>query len=169
MDSKYLQSIPKGVWIGGSIVLAIIALIVWLAFYADTPSTSSRSTREVALACTTDMATKFHIHPNLHIVIRGEAQVIPTNIGVRPNCMNALHTHDTTGKLHVESPEKRDFTLADFFAIWGKTYSKDRILDSQADDRFVIRETVNGKEVQDYENTVVHDGDQIVISYEEKK
>lgn len=169
MKNNQRKSIPKSWWIGGIIVLGIIAFIVWLAFYGNETATSSKSNREVALTCTTDMATKFHIHPNLEIVIKGEKQTIPTNIGVKSNCMNSLHTHDALGKLHVESPEKRDFTLADFFAVWGKTYSQDQILDFKADDSYVIRETVNGKELQDYENTVLRDGDKIVISYEEKK
>ena len=164
-----LLSIPRSLWIVGSIVLSLTAFIVWLAFYGNETASSSKSNREVALTCTTDMATKFHIHPNVQIVINGKTETLPANIGVRPDCMSSLHTHDTTGKVHVESPEKRDFTLADFFAVWGKTYNRDQILDFKADDRYVIRETVNGKEIQEYENTVLRDGDQIVISYEEKK
>ena len=169
MNTTDRNLIPISWWIGGSVVLGLIALIVWLAFYGNETTVSLKSNREVALTCTTDMATKFHIHSNVEIIIKGEKQTIPVGIGVKPNCMNSLHTHDSLGKLHVESPEKRDFTLADFFAVWGKPYSKDQILDSQVDDRYVIRETVNGEEVQDYENTVLKDGDQIIISYEEKK
>jgi|ERR687887_526454 hypothetical protein len=32
----------------------------------------------------------------------------------------ALHTHDGTGIVHIESPIKRDFTLGQFFDIWAK-------------------------------------------------
>ena len=114
------------------------------------------------------MATEFHIHPNLEIIINGQKQEIPTDIGIVDGCMNALHTHDNTGVIHVESPEKRDFQLSDFFAVWNKTYSKDQILDYKVDDTHTIRQTINGKETQDFENTVLYDEDQIVISYEEK-
>lgn len=40
---------------------------------------------------------------------------------------NPIHTHDDTGIIHIESPVKRDFTLADFFAVWNKPFSKDQI------------------------------------------
>ena len=83
--------------------------------------------------------------------------------------MNPLHTHDSSGKIHVESPEKRDFTLADLFAVWKKIFTKDQILDYKADQTHFIRETVNGAETKDYQNTVLHDGDNIIIYYEEKK
>jgi hypothetical protein len=125
------------------------------------------SNREVALLCTSDMATQFHIHPNLQLVINGQPQTIPANIGVKPGCMNALHTHDTSGKIHVESPTARDFTLADFFAVWEKTFNKGQILDNTTDESHVIRMTVNGQESQEFENLVFKDGDQIEISFEQ--
>ena len=166
MSKKYQDSSSWIVWcVGGLITLAFVGLIFWN--YKN--STSSKTNREIALTCTTDMATQFHIHPVLKIIINGQQQEIPANIGVKSACMNALHTHDNKGTLHVESPEKRDFTLADFFAVWNKTYNKDQILDSKVDDTHVIKETVNGTKVQNYENTVLRDKDEIVISYEEKK
>ncbi|MBI3485457.1 hypothetical protein HY025_00770 [Candidatus Daviesbacteria bacterium] len=81
---------------------------------------------------------------------------------------NPIHTHDDSGIIHVESPVKRDFTLGDFFAIWGKAFNKDQVLDSKVDEQHVIKETINGKESQDYESTILKDQDQIVISYESK-
>ena len=164
--SKKQQKIPFVAWWIFGLTTLVIGGIIFLGVRYSGPS---KTTREVALACTTDMATRFHIHPTLEILINGEKQTIPTNIGVKTNCMNALHTHGTSGEIHVESPQKRDFTLTDFFAVWNKSYSKDQILDSKVDDQYVIRETVNGQEVEDYENTVLRDKDKIVISYEKKK
>lgn len=166
MSKKYQKSSSAVWWIIGLITVTIV-LLVW-ADYSKNPS-SSKTNREVALACTTDMATQFHVHPKLEIMINGQKQEIPANLGVGLSCMNALHTHDSSGVIHVESPEKRDFTLSDFFAVWNKTYSKDRVLDYKVDATHVIRETVNGQEVQNYENTILRDKDQIVIYYEEKK
>ena len=126
------------------------------------------TTRELAMSCTTDMATQFHIHPNLKIVIGGKNVPIPEGIGIVDGCMHPLHTHDATGQLHVESPEKRDFTLGDFFAVWGKPFDKDHILDAAADTRNAVRMSVNGKDVDTFEGTVVHDKDDIVIRYESR-
>jgi hypothetical protein len=145
------------------IALVVLALVVLAVFKKDVGSLSSR---DVAIACTTDMATEFHIHPVLEIYINGEQQVIPANVGITPSCMMSLHTHTPDGIIHVEAPVQKDFTLGDFFAVWNKPFSKDQILDSKADETHRIRVTVNGSEVTTYENTILVDRDQIVIYYE---
>lgn len=147
------------------VVIAIVIGGLTLLVKYGTPE-DTRTTREVAMICTTDMATRFHIHPNLSIIISDEVQTIPAQIGIKAGCMNPLHTHDASGKIHVESPVKRDFTLGDFFAVWGETFSADQILEYKVDDTHVIRVTVNGTQNQDFENLVLDDNDQIVISYE---
>ena len=119
---------------------------------------SSKTNREVALSCTTDMATQFHIHPVLKIILGNQVQEIPADIGIKPTCMNAIHTHDNTGVIHIESPEKRDFNLPDFFAVWGidiNTFGK------------LIKMVVNGKETTEYENYIMQDKDQIELYYEQ--
>lgn len=162
-----MKRIPT-LWWGVGAAIVIVGLLVWGKFTSEIAH-SKISNRDVALICTTDMATQFHIHPHLEIVISGQRQVIPANIGISASCMHPLHTHDASGTLHVESPEARDFTLSDFFAVWGKTFNKDQILDSKVDDTHVIRVMVNGQAVNTYENTILRDKDQIVISYEAKK
>ncbi len=129
---------------------------------------SAMTSREAALLCTTDMATQFHIHPELSIFINGEQQEIPANIGVTSMCMNSLHTHDANGTLHVESPVQKDFTIGDFFAVWKKDFSKDKILDSAVTSETTIEMTVNGAIVDTYENTILKDKDKIVITYKKK-
>ena len=167
MSKKY-DSSSMGYWIIGFVTIAVFGLIGFLILKPQV-SVSSKTNHELALSCTTDMATQFHIHPHLEIVVDSQKQEIPARIGIRPTCMNSLHTHDNIGTLHVESPEKRDFTLADFFAVWGKIYNQNQILDYKTDATHTIRETVNGRDVQDYENTVLRDGDEIIIYYEQRK
>lgn len=170
---KYtVQLPPTGFSSTDGIMFAIIAAVVGLVVIwvvTSDRNIKSKTTREIALGCTSDMATQFHIHPNLAISINGKSAEIPPNIGVYSGCMNSIHTHDAIGTLHVESPEKRDFTLSDFFAVWNKPFTQDQILDYKIDSRHQIRETVNGKPVQDFENTIMRDKDQIIIFYEEKK
>ncbi len=124
---------------------------------------ASMSAREVALICTTDMATRFHVHPELAIVIRGEERIIPANIGVTSTCMNSLHTHDATGILHVESPVQKDFTLADFFAVWQQPFDADHILDATRVPQETLSVTVNGEPVATFSDTLLRDKDKIVI------
>jgi hypothetical protein len=151
------------------LVAAMLIGLIGISFFSGGSITrQSLTTRQVALACTTDMATTFHIHPSLEINISGENMTIPANIGVSPTCMNSLHTHDDTGLIHVEAPEKRDFTLADFFAVWNKEFSRNQILDAKVDANTEIVMTVNGTPSNEYENLVLKDGDKIVISYQKK-
>lgn len=118
---------------------------------------STLSNRDFAMICTTDMATKFHIHPNLELIRNGEPEPLQSDIGIRAGCMNPLHTHGTDGTIHVESPEPRDFTLGDFFAVWGRPFPEG------------ARVTVNGRASAETENLILGDEDRIVLSYESKK
>jgi hypothetical protein len=45
---------------------------------------------------------------------------VPTGIGIYDGqFLTELHTHDASGIMHVESPTKRTFDLAQFFGVWG--------------------------------------------------
>lgn len=144
----------------------VVLVAIGLSLLGQAPVKTDRTSREVALTCTTDMATEFHIHPILEIYINGEKHLIPANIGISPNCMYALHTHTPDGIIHVEAPEKKDFTLSDFFAVWDKTFSRNQLFEHMADESHRIRMSVNGEEVDTYENTLLEDEDRITIYYE---
>lgn len=63
-----------------------------------------------------------HIHAHLDIFVNGRRVTVPLNVGINPgaNYLTELHTHDTRGVLHVESPNENDeFTLGQFFGEWG--------------------------------------------------
>jgi len=66
----------------------------------------------------------FHIHSHLSIIVNGEAQAIAANTGIIDtaslDCHYYIHTHDRSGKLHVEAPAAGTFTLGQYFAIWGQ-------------------------------------------------
>jgi hypothetical protein len=62
-----------------------------------------------------------HIHQHLDIFVSGKPVELPAEIGIPPDgsFISPLHTHDTSGIIHVESPTVRDFTLGQFFDVWG--------------------------------------------------
>src|SRR6187551_2971395 len=113
-------------------LIVIVGLFVWGSISKKMGDTAKTS-REVALTCTTDMATEFHIHPELSIFVNGEQITIPTDLGVTPACMTSIHTHDSTGIIHVEAPIQKDFTLGDFFAVWNKDFSKTKLFENSTD------------------------------------
>ncbi|WP_152999448.1 hypothetical protein [Curtobacterium citreum] len=61
-----------------------------------------------------------HVHTHLTILDGDVPVTVPANVGHsdRERFAAELHTHDTSGILHVESPERRTFTLGQFFDEW---------------------------------------------------
>jgi hypothetical protein len=67
-----------------------------------------------------------HIHQHIDIFIRGQATAVPAEIGIvtSPSTVFApIHTHDASGIVHVESPVVRDFSLGEFFDVWGVPFT----------------------------------------------
>jgi hypothetical protein len=61
-----------------------------------------------------------HIHQHLDIFVNGKKETVPAQIGIYDGqFLTELHTHDTTGVMHVESDKKRNFSLGEFFGVWG--------------------------------------------------
>lgn len=104
-----------------------------------------------------------HIHPHLSILIDGQQQVIPADIGVGPDGELPIHTHDTSGTIHIESAEVRDFRLGDFFTVWGQPFDSEEVLGYHADANHVITMTVDGRPSMDFGALVLNDGEDIVI------
>ncbi len=160
----------QGIVIGFAGIALLGGILLFARQKPDAPVAevkTERTTREVALACDPEMGHAFHVHPTLQIVVNGETVPLPPNIGIRQGCMTVLHTHEPDGTIHVESPEKRDFTLADFFAVWEQPFSKDEVLTFKIDATHHITITIDGQEVDSYENTILRDGEKIVITYGE--
>jgi hypothetical protein len=106
-----------------------------------------------------------HIHPHLSILINGQNQAIPADIGVEADGDLPLHTHDDSGTIHIESPAARDFTLQDFFTVWGQSFSSQNVLGHQVDAADPLVLTVNGQVSSAWGSLVLHDQDNIVIQY----
>jgi hypothetical protein len=87
------------------------------------------------IACQTSEQVAYHIHAHLAIYASGGRQVVPAGIGIPGpqkvvdgfveggKCLYWLHTHDSTGVVHIESPVQRVYTLGQFFDVWGRPLS----------------------------------------------
>lgn len=64
----------------------------------------------------------YHWHTQLTIFSGGAQVTIPADVGVSPGCHQPLHTHDTTGQIHIESDVNRLYTIGDFFLVWRKSF-----------------------------------------------
>ena len=74
------------------------------------------------ITCDAAEGVALHIHPHLTIFDHGNPVTIPEDVGrpVAGTCLYWLHTHTPDGIIHVESPSAREFTLGEFFDIWGQ-------------------------------------------------
>ena len=108
-----------------------------------------------------------HFHPNLIIIIDGEQIVIPTDTGIDtetcPGAMHMTHTHDDTGKIHVEGHQVVDVPLEVFFDVWGVHFDETGIFDYRGGN---ITMTVDGVESDQYQNLLLEDRQEIIITYE---
>ena len=65
--------------------------------------------------------TVIHIHQHLDVYVNGKHVSVPALVGIDTTngFLTELHTHDTTGVLHVESASNRSYVLGQFFGEWG--------------------------------------------------
>ena len=107
-----------------------------------------------------------HFHPYLTILIDGDEYSISENIGIDtttcPEGMHMTHTHDASGKIHVEGHTAEEVSLEVFFDVWGKHFDETGIFDNRDGS---IEMTVNGEVNTDYQNLLLADGQNIVITY----
>jgi len=70
-----------------------------------------------------------HKHAHLDVIVDAKAVVVPANLGIQrdPRRIAPLHTHDTTGIVHIESATDRPFTLGQVFILWDKPLSVTRV------------------------------------------
>ena len=114
-----------------------------------------------------------HWHPHLSVTLNGSPYTVPAQIGISPNLWKdhsldqygsgaaALHTHDTSGTIHVEvNTSHRDFTLHEFLAIWGQPSDG-----SSIDGHPVTSVTVDGVQQASAKGDVVlKDGEKIAMT-----
>jgi hypothetical protein len=132
-------------WIGAGAVAVVAVVAVVLVFTLGGGGTTA-ATKHAAtgapvdgIGCQTNEQVVYHIHSHLAIFDNGQQQVVPRGIGIpgpqqvqdgfveSGKCFYWLHTHDTTGVIHVESPTKRTYTLGQFFDIWGQPLSNSQV------------------------------------------
>jgi hypothetical protein len=69
--------------------------------------------------------TVLHIHQHLDLFVNGRRVTVPAGIGIDAAAfISPTHTHDASGVIHVESPVVREFTLGQFFGVWGVRFTR---------------------------------------------
>jgi hypothetical protein len=109
----------------------------------------------------------FHIHAALHIYKDGLLMPVPAEVGLEPSkhIETSLHTHDSTGIIHMEAARRFNFTLGDFFKVWGVKLGPDQVggLTGLGGDK--LHFFLDGRPLTDPAAHVMHNGDNISIGY----
>lgn len=157
-----IPTLSPGAKILGLFVIIIAGATLGL-WYLSAPSAAPTQDDEIL------SRNGLHWHSDLSIIIKGEKQGIPKDIGIGTTIHQSVHTHDADGVIHLEFPgvvNKSDTTLGAFFRIWGKTFDQDCIFENCNGAEGTVKFFVNGVENTEWEKYHMQDNDKIEIRYE---
>jgi hypothetical protein len=104
---------------------AVVALFVYVANSGSQTETVTNPAYPKVdnIFCDTQTPV-YHIHAYLDMYINGSKLPLPKDIGIASDgsCNYWLHTHDTSGVIHIESPSQRIFTLGNFVDEWAQVF-----------------------------------------------
>ena len=106
------------------IIIAVIVIVIVLGVLFYWPRIGKKSVATDVPCLVPNVPLQQHIHPVLKINVDGKPQTVPANVGLGGNCERAVHTHDTAGTIHVEAQDSTEYTLGDFFSVWGEPVRK---------------------------------------------
>lgn len=109
-----------------AIVIVVTVLVLVVFVRSRPPATAAQPSTKLlyapidAITCQSSEQSGIHVHAHLSLYLNGKNVPVPTDIGVAPDgsCLYWLHTHDTSGVIHVEAPAGKSFTLKNFLDIW---------------------------------------------------
>ena len=94
-----------------------------------------------------------HYHAHLDIIADNKKVTVPAGIGFvvengRATGITVLHTHDTSGIVHIESATDDVFTLGQLFTEWGVALNTNQVGGLEVDDTHVLQAYVNGRRLK---------------------
>jgi hypothetical protein len=110
---------------------------------------------------------KVHHHALLHIYVNGLLAPVAANVGLDPakHLESSLHTHDRTGVIHMESPRPFNYTLGDFFSVWGVKLGPAQVGGLRGYGGNHLHFFLNGKPLANPAAHILRDNDNISIGY----
>ena len=134
--------------------------VVWTSVVMFALTACSSGSEDILTQCVNHDNLDSHIHVTLVTVWNGQPEFLPAGIGVTPECMSPTHTHDDSSTIHIEATNNQEFTVGDFFDVWGADSPASR---PNAD---VENVSLNGKPyTDDYRDIVFENGDRIVVAF----
>ncbi|TAM71678.1 MAG: hypothetical protein EPN48_01045 [Microbacteriaceae bacterium] len=111
------------------------------------PADPTARVKAAGLGMLTSEGTAQHIHSHLSVTVDGKAVQVPALLGIdeAAQTISPLHTHDTSGIIHIESPVKSTFTLGEVFTEWDVALDATHIGSLGGGDGQTVAVFVNGK------------------------
>jgi len=137
----------------------------------DTIESNEYLKSEICYYTLQGIKSDYHYHFQLNITINGERIEIPTNVGFEKDengetlFLHPIHTYDNSGRVHVETTKNTTAKLGFFFDIWGEEFNNGKIRDHSVDDSHILEMTVNGQNVDTFEETALEPLINIEIVY----
>lgn len=182
----YMQSAEKKkflIYAGVGLVTTGVAFIAFIYLFSYLPATQGNGDndgnanagegeeRQQQIEPAEEAKLVMHEHVTLSVTAGGQQVEVPKDIGIAPELwkdhsldeygvpgVSPLHTHDTSGVVHIESAVKRQYTLGEFLDVWG--IEEDSIIR-------VSTAAAGGSEVHaDYRQLVLADGLSITLEIE---
>lgn len=160
--------------IGASLgFLAVVALAVGIYFALQGSQNQPQGSTNPAYApingisCDANEQLSYHIHAHLTMYINGQKAQLPQSIGIASDgsCIYWLHTHDTSGVIHIESPTRKVYTLGTFLQEWSQRFPQ-LTYPTQLDQTSGWQVYVNGKPYSgDFHNIPLDSHTLITLAY----
>lgn len=117
------KRITIGIIVGG--VLAVVGIVFFVMAQGQAPAKAAYPPIST-VSCDSTEQGGFHIHAHLSIYVDGKQASVPAQIGIASDtsCLYWLHTHDSSGVIHIEAPNGFSITLKNFLDIWGGRFTQ---------------------------------------------
>jgi hypothetical protein len=124
----------------------------------DRPENQDALVRAARLVLYPNEHVDVHYHAHRDVLLDGDPVPVPGGLGINvgPNGsmpehgaagIAALHTHDTSGVLHIESPRDDQFTLGQLFRLWDVRIGPGQVGSYKTGGDTTVNVFVDGKKV----------------------
>jgi len=149
----------KRIIFGLGAVIVLGGLLYWSSSFQSNARLVFVEGTDVACLPNGHQQIALHIHPTLSITVDGEPETIPANVGVTSQCMAEIHTHDSSGAVHIETTTASrlsQLSFADFFEVWEQPVEREG---------YDLLITVDGNPVDSLNDVPLEDGRLITLAY----
>lgn len=164
----------------GYVVLSTVMGIIFMLYFSMILQTVPELSGQAPAENKTGNKIIMHTHSSLNVTVNGDFLLVPNGVGINSTlwndhsldkfgterkittfgmitpAMSPLHTHDSSGLIHVESTEYRNYTLGDFLNIWGLPLEGRK-----------VNLITDGNSTENYANHTLKDMEKMILKIED--